>query len=99
MENQRYRESKEGVRLESPAVPYIATPDGLLPTKGAFVDKFVKFVKFLLLWVEIGPEKPPQPPAPSAIMVEMVLPTLFCAVILCVLFWRGFSLGYLGLCV
>ena len=61
--------AKEGVRLESLAVPYIATPDGLLWTKGAFVDKFVKFVKFLLLGVEIEPENPPQPPAPSAILV------------------------------
>ena len=26
--------SKEGVGLESPAVPYISTPDGLLWTKG-----------------------------------------------------------------
>ena len=28
--------AKEGVRLGSPAVPYIATPDGLLWTKGVF---------------------------------------------------------------
>ena len=58
----------QGVRLGSLAVPYIATPDGLLPTKGAFVDKFVKFVKFLLLGVEIEAENPPQPPAPSVVL-------------------------------
>ena len=27
---------KRGVRLESPAVPYISTPDGLFWTKGVF---------------------------------------------------------------
>ena len=75
--------AKEGVGLESPGRPYISTPDGLLWTKGAFVDKFVKFVKFLLLGVEIETENPPHPPHPPQ----------FC----CVLFQRDFSVTWVWL--
>ena len=40
--------AKEGVGLESPAVPYISTPDGLLWTKGVFS------VCVVLAWLQFG---------------------------------------------
>ena len=40
--------AKEGVRLGSPAVSYIATPDGLLWTKGVFS------LCVVLAWLQFG---------------------------------------------
>ena len=48
--------AKEGVGLESPAVPYISTPDGLLWTKGVFsvCVAFQRDFSVTWVWLQFG---------------------------------------------